>query len=233
MESMPKIGKLAGTPTFYQLGIFVLDGSGSMAEDIQGGGTKATAVDTAMKDLLTIFKTSRRRSSFSFAVITFDTKAVLKVAPTPADNIDEAANYNPLPGHGGGTFIYEGLKVAEQLADDYLSQIPSSGPRHSVIILLMTDGECHKPEETKRIAKQIQHGPNGHKITICTTFFSSLGQTVDQPAKDLLVSIATQQYNGFKEVHDAASLREFFERSISASLGGITIGSGGVNIDDV
>lgn len=233
MESMPKIGKLVDTPTFHQLGIFVLDGSGSMAEGIQGGGTKAIAVDTAMKDLLTMFKTSKKRSSFSFAVVTFDTKATLKVAATSADTIDETTNYNPLLGHGGGTLIYEGLKVAEQLADDYLSQTHSSGIRHSVIILLMTDGECHKPEETKRIAKQIQHGPNGNMITICTTFFSSMGQTVNQPAKDLLVSIATQQFNGFKEVHDAASLREFFERSISASLGGITIGGSGVDLDRI
>ena len=226
MESMPKIGKLAATPTFYQLGIFVLDGSGSMTEAIRGGGTKAAAVDTAMKDLLTVFKTSKKRSSFSFPVGTFDAGAVLAVSPTPADTIDEAADYNPLLGHGGGTFIYEGLKVAEQLANDYLMQNQLSSLPCSVIILLMTDGECHKPEETKRIAEQIQQGSNGNKITICTTFFSSIGQTVNKSAKDLLVSIATQRDSGFKEVYDAASLRDFFERSISTSLGGIIISSG-------
>ncbi len=233
MEAMPNT-KITVTPTFYQLGIFVLDGSGSMADPTNGGTRKADEVDKAMKDLLTRFKKSRRSSCFSFAVVTFDTKASLRVSPTPAENINEMDDYDPMHGHGGGTLISEGLNIAEQLANDYLQQQTPDGLPYSVIILIMTDGECHNSKETQRIAQQIKNGSNGRKITICTTFFSTLGKAIDQNAKNLLIDIATNGSSGFTEVSDAESLRDFFKKSISDSLGGINIiSTSATNLEDV
>ena len=59
-------------PTYKQLAILVLDGSGSMGQQAHGGITKAQAVNRAVRGLFTYFRHSRLAHHFSFAVITFD-----------------------------------------------------------------------------------------------------------------------------------------------------------------
>lgn len=217
-EQFPEIGPIDTPKQFHQLGIFVLDGSGSMKEQADGGVTKADAVNIAVRDLLTRFKVSRVKQNFSFSIVSFDTSAQLRTPITEASMIDDNDDYNPMNGHGGGTKIFEGLKIAEQQANDFLSQSNSGGVPHSVIILVMTDGACFKPQKTKQTADDIKNGVNGGKITICSTFFGQVGKS-DKAAKDLLKDIATDKIMGFKEVYDAETLRTFFEKSISTASG--------------
>ncbi|MCC6458910.1 MAG: VWA domain-containing protein [Saprospiraceae bacterium] len=227
MEGMPKVN-VSASRTFHQLGIFVLDGSGSMEEDAEGGVSKADAVNIAMRDLLTRFKVSKKRRNFSFAVVTFDTDAVVHTPITDADTIDDNGNYDPLTNHGGGTHIHEGLRIADQIATNFLSQASPGGVGHSVIILLMTDGLCQEPTESKQLADRIKKGPNAGKITICTTLFSQKG-TSDQGAKDLLRIIASDHVMGFKEVYDAENLRAFFISSITAAASNLVVGTSSGN----
>jgi uncharacterized protein YegL len=222
MEGMPKIGPIAQPRTFHQLGIFVLDGSGSMEEEAQGATTKAQAVNIAMRELLTRFKVSKQRKNFSFAVITFDTDANIHTPVTPADIIDDNASFDPLQGHGGGTHIHEGLSIAEKIANDFINQAPTGGVPHSAIILLMSDGLCQQVQETKQTAKQIKQGANSSKITICTTYFAQKG-TTNVDAKALLQEIATDPVLGFKEVYEAETLRAFFISSITTAATNIQI----------
>lgn len=220
MEGMPTIGKINTSRQFHQLGIFVLDGSGSMSSQSQNLVSKADAVNIAVRDLLTRFKVSRVKKNFSFAVVPFDTSASLRLATTAADMVDDNGDYNPMINHGGGTYIYEGLLMAEKLANDFLNQAPVGGVPHSAIILLMTDGGCANPSQTLQIANRIKN--EGKQITICTTFFGEVGHT-DNTAKELLRDIANDRVMGFKEVYDSETLRTFFEKSISAASGGIQI----------
>ncbi|MFY0602170.1 MAG: VWA domain-containing protein [Cyclobacteriaceae bacterium] len=222
-EQFPEDIGIVETPKqFHQLGILVLDGSGSMQEQAQGGLTKANAVNDAVRELFTRFKVSRVKQNFSFAVVAFDNTATLVTAPTEAAAIDDNGNYDPLSVKGGGTCIFEGLELSEKMANDFLENETDGGVYHSVVILVMTDGMCFDPSKTTSSAENIKNGSNGGKITICTTYFGKIGES-NAPAKELLKKVATDPVMGFKEVYDAETLRSFFEKSISAASG--------VNID--
>lgn len=223
-EQVLNVGKITSIRNFHQLGIFLLDGSGSMTAQAKIGSiSKADAVNMAMRDLLTKFKTSRVRDNFSFAVVKFDTSASIKMPITDCVQADDQDNYNPTIGHGGGTYIYAGLDSAKQMAEDFIKNAPVGGVRHSVVVLLMTDGECGDPSKTLQTATDIKNSL-GIDVVICSCFFQEAGVNTNQAAKNLLQDIATDRIMGFKEVYDADSLRTFFEKSISAASGGIIIG---------
>lgn len=217
-NQFPDIGLVETPQQFHQLGIFVLDGSGSMSDKTRGGITKSQAVNEAIRDLLTRFKGSKNKNDFSFAVVTFDHNAQLKKPITPAVDIDDNDNYDPMKGHGGGTDIMKGLAIAQQLAADHMNHYQQGGPPYSVVILLMSDGMDGNSSATLQKTEEIKNGPNGGQTTICTTYFGDIGSS-DPLAKDHLKKIATDRIMGFKEVHDAESLRNFFKASISAASG--------------
>ncbi|MEM9822935.1 MAG: vWA domain-containing protein [Bacteroidota bacterium] len=212
------LGIIESPQQFHQLGIFVLDGSGSMKSSGRNNISKADEVNIAVRELLTRFKASRIRKNFSFCVVNFDTSASLKTPVTEADSIDDNDNYDPLVGHGKGTLVYKGLEIAKQEAENFLQNAPQGGVPHSVIILVMTDGLCHKPQESLQFAEGIKTGPFTGQVTICTTYFGEIGKS-DLAAKDFLMDMATDRIMGFKEVYDAETLRTFFEKSISAASG--------------
>lgn len=218
IEQFPDIGPIDTPRQFHQLGIFVLDGSGSMAGQARGGVTKAEAVNEALRGLLTRFKVSKNKNDFSFAVVTFDHNGKLKYPTTSAVDIDDNDNYDPMIGHGGGTDIMQGLTIAQKLAEDHMAQYQAGGPPHSVIILVMTDGEDGNKSGTIQKSDEIKNGAYGGQTTICTTYFGSIGNS-DTSAKDHLKAIATDRVMGFKEVYDAETLRGFFIKSISSASG--------------
>jgi Mg-chelatase subunit ChlD len=198
--------------SFHQLGIFVLDGSGSMTEEVSGGGmTKADAVNGAVRDLFTRFKASRQKSNFSFAVVAFDEDASVHLDVTPAAGVDDNADYNPLDGHGGGTFIGGGLEVARGIAERFLAGARPDIPA-SVVIVVMSDGECGSPDATIAVAEGVKRV---ERVTVCATHFARVGHS-DPAAQATLKKIATDPVRGYKTVYDAESLRVFFIASVSA-----------------
>ena len=218
------IGKVAPPPQFAQLGLLVVDGSGSMEDPAsQGGITKAQATNSSLRELFSRFKASRVAKNFSFAMVTFDDEPKLRlntVQVGPA--LDDNGDYNPLNEHGGGTNIYAALEMAEKMANEFIDSAPAGGVRHSVVILVMSDGCCSDPAKTQAVANRIKSGPNGSLITICSAFFGTIG-TKDQAGEQLLKSIASDPVMGYKTVYDGETLRGFFQKSISAASGGIEI----------
>lgn len=222
-EAPIELGSVKPPRQFAQLGILVVDGSGSMTDPAKGGIQKAQATNGAVRELFTKFKASRVSRNFSFAVVTFDEKASVRLKPAPVDdNLDDNGDYNPLAGHGGGTNLYVALEQAEAIANDFLAKAPPEGVPHSAVVLVMSDGCCSDPARTKAVADRIKQGPNGKRVIICCAFFEGLsGQ--DQQGAALLRSIATDPVMGYKTVYDGAALREFFKASMSAASGGIEI----------
>lgn len=104
MEPTLNIGKIETPKQFSQLGVLVVNGSGSMGGPASGNITKAQATNNSIRELFTRFKASRVAKNFAFAVVTFDDSATVVVQPTdvgPA--LDDNGDYNPMNGHGGGT----------------------------------------------------------------------------------------------------------------------------------
>jgi Mg-chelatase subunit ChlD len=218
------IGPISTPKQFAQLGVLIVDGSGSMKESTAGGIAKAQATNNSIRELFTRFKESRVKNNFTFAVITFDDKASIRMPPTEVgDALDDNGNYDPLVGHGGGTCIFAALEEAEKVVDKFLGSAPVGGVPHSAVMLVMSDGVCSDPARTRAVADRIKRGPHGPRIKIASAFFSTIGNT-DTQGETLLREIASDPVMGYKTVYSGEALRDFFKASISAASGGIQIG---------
>lgn len=213
------IGKVSVPRNFHQLGVLILDGSGSMSWPGNGNLTKADEVNIAVRDLLTRFKISRVKNNFSFAVVTFDTQAKLHTPATEASVIDDNEDYNPLPGHGQGTNIGAALQQGWQIAEAFLNSAPVGGVKHSAALLILSDGECQYPQQTIKLVNQLK---GDARVTICAALFNKRGES-DTVGRQMLRDIVTNPVLDFKDVYDAETLRSFFEKSLSRASGGIVI----------
>ncbi len=204
--------------TRHQLGILVLDGSGSMNETTAAKIKKAEAVHVAVQELLGELKKSRVKKNFSIAVVTFDTAAVVHTPETPvwqsADKqINDYGDFNPLTGHGGGTNIEEGLRCAQGIAQLFLSQTNGESVPRSVVIVLMSDGGANEGDAIS-VANALKSITD---ITICTTLFSAVGEDIAKD-KELMQNIATSPSEPhYRTTYEAEDLRKFFIASMSAS----------------
>ena len=199
--------------TFSQLGILVIDGSGSMAEPTLWKIPKAEAVNLAVRETLTRMNVSRHRRNFHFAVVTFDDQASVRAPVAPVAEIDVSGDYNPLRGHGGGTSIGAGLREARRLAEEFLRTAPEDLPA-GVVIVVMSDGMDGDPAGTMRLVEEMRKNP---AITICSTYFAEVG-LLNPAAENHLRTLASRP-TGFKTLYDGETLRKFFINSVSAGLG--------------
>jgi hypothetical protein len=100
-ETPQMIGTIDTPKQFYQLGVLVMDGSGSMNGASAGNISKAQATNNSVRELLTRFKASRVKKNFAFAVVTFDDSVGVRLQPTDVGpGLDDNGDYNPLVGHG-------------------------------------------------------------------------------------------------------------------------------------
>ncbi len=210
-DTPPNFKRPESPKTFHQLGIFVLDGSFSMNEMAQGNIKKKDAVNTAMRGVLSIFKKSRKRNNFSFGVIFFGNIASLKLPITQAKDTDENVDYDSTVGHNQNTLVYTGLEKAEELANTFLADTNGETVPRSVVIVVLSDGECHQPDKTIEVANRIK---NNASIKMCTTFLSAPNNHILE-AEDLMKKIASDPVINFENTYDPNSLRAFFESSMS------------------
>jgi uncharacterized protein YegL len=197
--------------SFDQLGILVLDGSGSMHEEGLNKITKAEMVSTAVKELISRMRISKNQANFSFAIVTFDASARVAVDITPVSNLSATDDYDPTAGHGGGTNIAAGLVEARKLVGQFLHQ-GSETLKKTVVVVIMTDGESQDLDRSVEIANELKGDP---AVTICTTYFAKKGKP-NPAAKDLLLQLASDP-NKFLTVFDGDTLRDFFIASVTAA----------------
>jgi uncharacterized protein YegL len=215
MKQIEDIGEVTESRTFHQLGILVLDGSGSMQAIGDGNISLADSVNRAVREFLGYFKNSSISNNFSFAVITFDNEAKVHTPITELPNVDDFGDYNPMNGHGGGTFIGGGLAEAEKLASQFLNSPEASSVPHDVRIIIMSDGLCQAPDVTKEVAAKLKQND---KIMICSSLFTQAakaGETETSEAKTVLADIASAA-NLYKTTYKETDLRQFFISSMSA-----------------
>jgi len=212
---MDDIGEVTESKTFHQLGILVLDGSGSMAAIGDGNISLADSVNRAVREFLGYFKNSSIANNFSFAVVTFDNNSKIHTTTTELKKVDDFADYNPMNGHGGGTYIGGALEEAEKLAIDFLNMPEASSIPHDVRVIVMSDGLCQAPDQTKIVADRLKLND---KIMICSSLFmqaAKAGEAEIGQAKTVLAEIASAP-NLYKTTYKETDLRQFFISSMSA-----------------
>jgi len=207
-----RIGPITESKAFEQLGILVLDGSGSMESPGESNQRKADEVDQAVRGLISRLKVSRRKENFYLAAITYDDKVgkPIRLEPTPVTQIDETADYNPLNGHGGETAIGDALEAAAEIADKFLEG-QTKFPR-SVVIFLMTDGQNNAGKNPVEVADGIKN--SGKRITICAAGYGKSGD-VDELTLKRIVS----EPSGYYRTYDVEQLRKALEVSVTEVRG--------------
>jgi uncharacterized protein YegL len=215
MTQIEDIGEVTESRTFHQLGILVLDGSGSMAAIGDGNRPIADNVNQAVREFLGFFKRSTFVNNFSIAVVTFDNQVTIHTPTIELSNIDDFADYNPMIGHGGGTYIGGALEVAEQLATQFLNSSEANSIPHDVRIIVMSDGLCQVPDLTKSVSDRLKQND---KVMLCSCLFTEtakIGETEIKEARTVLSDIASAA-NLYKTVYGEGDLRQFFISSMSA-----------------
>ena len=201
--------------TFHQLGIFVLDGSGSMKEGQSTAKISlAQSVSYAVRNTFSRFKASAYSNNFSFAVVYYDEKARVEVDITATKQTNDSRAYDPTVGLGGKTSIGAGLKEAKKLAEKFLAVQTEGGITKSVVIVVLSDGLDMTQAETVSVANALKSNPN---ITITTCFFETLGGDADmiQEASTFLKGLCSDPVSGFINTSDPEVIRRFFVASVS------------------
>ncbi len=211
------VGDIEGSKLFKQLGILVLDGSGSMKERTARQITKGEEVSVGVRNLFSRFKDSKQSNNFCFAVIYYDGKAKLVLDVTETKDVDDTFDYNPLNGMGGETSIAEGLKIAKRIAEKFLLQNKPGGLKHSVVTLIMTDGVDMTPAETRSMANALK-SMDGVDVAAC--FFETLGAEAQamKECMNFLKELISDPLL-FSSVSNEEELRLFFIRSMSNIAG--------------
>ena len=215
--SIKRPGRISAPKSFEQLGILVLDGSGSMSEQTAQHISKADAVTQAVNDMFSRFKASRNKNNFSFAIVNYDHRSIVKMKPTPVKDVDDHGDYNPMDGLGGATYISKGLEDAEKIAKDFQNQSQKSGLTRSVVIVIMTDGVDMTKAETTSVANRLKKMNN---VYVSGCFFETLDadEKKMQECADFVKTLCTDETR-FSMVSTAEALRNFFEASMSNVAG--------------
>jgi uncharacterized protein YegL len=117
IREFPREGLPPRPRSIEQLGILVLDGSGSMSEpDAQGRGTKAQAIGEAVQNLMKKLKASSRRQDFWLSLVIFDNSVEVRLVPTSVADI-ELSGVETDPYLGGETAIGDALYTAGNMAE--------------------------------------------------------------------------------------------------------------------
>ncbi len=195
--------------TACQLGILVLDGSGSMSENHKGGMAKHDAVNVAVKETIARLHASTRVSDIDLCLIRFGGPGGNRTGEVfydhaPVKDFDPMGDYDPYL--GGNTYIAAGLEKALEVANSYLAAPPVEGVPTDVLILVMTDGMfSESPQQIVAEIKKI------NQIKIAACFF---GKEADPNAVNALKGIVTDPVSGYLTVYNTEQLKKFFLASI-------------------
>lgn len=212
MDDLMEIDDIQESKTFHQLGVFCLDGSGSMSKEGEGNISLADQVNLAVREFLSYFKGSSIAENFSLAFITFDHESKVHTPVTPLKEVDDFADYNPHNnGHGGGTNIGNALNMAFDIVQEHLNSPDAANLPHDAKIIVMSDGLCQAAQKSIEIARKIKQND---KVTLFSTHFR-LRKDKDDGTRDFLIQIANSP-NEYKTTYSEDDLRKFFIASMSA-----------------
>lgn len=214
-----KIPQITSLQSWYQLGVLVIDGSGSMTlpyagdeEASLGGGavrTKAEAAEEALQKFVERMIKSHNAPNFGLSFVFFNDRVTHERKPTKVKELDANAPYNPTAYGIGGTAIHSGLDAAASMVEEFMRDGASLEIPLSAVVVVMSDGEEQDdPVKVKQAADRIKALPK-------TDLTSCLFATKGQPAVgETLLQEITSGPEFYQRAYSTEQLRKFFEDSI-------------------
>jgi Mg-chelatase subunit ChlD len=214
------VSEFIAVKTREQLGVFVLDGSGSMDDPGEANCSLAESVNRRLKDFFPFFQNSRIKHEFQIAVISFDYEARVLMGRTLLTDVDVFQNFNPRDEakDNPGTNIGAGLHLAKCIINEFFEAPNPDEYLRSVVIAILSDGMCQHPEKTQAIARELDTDP---RIVISCGLYTTREREADktytsEDVKNFLQDIKSKA--GIYGVIDSnEKLRQFFMASMSAS----------------
>jgi uncharacterized protein YegL len=189
-----------------QLGILVLDGSGSMKEPGLSGQSKGLEVQTAVRDLISRLQASTRASEFYLAIVTYcNVVNENRLPPAEVEKCDPLGNYDPVNGHGGMTAIGDALESAHQVAETFLAK-QDQYPRQAVVVL-MTDGGQNHGSDPRSVAQKIKAN---NRLSLAACAFG-------KDADDTLMKELASSLDMYLHAYKIDQLRAFFLASLTGA----------------
>lgn len=216
------IGEPEQPVTWKQLGVFVLDGSGSMSLTANMGNiAKADALNMAVRETFMRFRESSKAKSFYFSIVYFGGDAKNGMPLTNGTDLDISGDYNPLNKvDGNSTNIGLGLAEAQEIVEEFLNQEVSGGPKYSAVVVVLSDGMSEEAN-TKRIANELKAMFPKDKFTLCATLLEGkeygTGTSEFENAKSLLMEIVSHPTECFSVTCNKNTIRDFFIKSSSTN----------------
>jgi uncharacterized protein YegL len=155
---------------FYQLVIFVLDGSGSMTYPGMSGSSKGEEVESAIKKVIDRLHKSKNKSSFDINIWAYANESVEMLQITQVEKINNYSSLNPTDfiKEYDKTRLEDTLKNVEINVNKYLEV--NKNKNSQALIIILSDGAIHDQKESELICENIKMNKN---ITISTVLFES------------------------------------------------------------
>ena len=202
---------------FYQLVVFVLDGSGSMTFPGMSGVSKGEEVDKSINEVLNRLLKSKNKNSFDINVWAYANESVEILPVTQLDKISQPISLNPTK------FIeeYNKTKLKETLynvtlsVNEYLDS--NENKNAQALIIILSDGAIHDQEESEAFCKNLK---TNSKTTISTVLFESRLWKEKYEEDDLAflkenMKILASNSNLFTSTLDPEEIRKHMIKSIS------------------
>jgi uncharacterized protein YegL len=193
-------------PAVRQLGIFLIDGSGSMKIGRTNKNEEPSkAVEAAVRGVIERLKNSNKRNCFEIAVVAFGDSSILIQQPSPVNSINlaqcfEATEFFNEKQGSDSTNISAGLIEASRLINNFFDDKKDTLPRSASVVIL-SDGMCHHANETIKIANTLKQMQNV-VVNAC-----HLETNISEPAA---VSLLKDISSNYETVYDEVSIRSFF-----------------------
>ncbi|XMO86750.1 vWA domain-containing protein [Algibacter sp. AS12] len=163
------LGDLVIPRLFYQLVIFIIDGSNSMNDDSKNGISKAEDIDKGIKSIIKRLNKSKNSGSFDICYLTFSDEFVEVFSPKSVKSINHNQSFNPLNFiEPKGTKLCKGLKHAKNIINKYNEKYKNKNCQ--VLLQILSDGAIQDYEASLEVVNELKNIDN---TTISCQFLES------------------------------------------------------------
>lgn len=201
---------------FYQLVVFVLDGSGSMTFNGVSGKSKGEEVEESVRKVIQRLQNSKNKNSFDINIWAYANESVEMLPITPVQSIEDTLNLNPCHyiEKYDATKLTTTLESVKELCNNYL--LENSTKNAQALVVILSDGALHEYEETFGVCNQLK---NLKGVTLSSIFLESKEWYKDLIMDDELLknnmeSLATDA-SLFTSTLDPEEIRKHMIKSIS------------------
>ncbi|PQB07534.1 hypothetical protein BST83_10480 [Polaribacter filamentus] len=140
---------------FYQLVIFVIDGSNSMNENSKNGVSKAQEIDNGIKLILERLKKSKNHNSFDICFLSFSEDFIDIFSVKNVKDISSNQSFNPLNYiKPKGTKLFGALMHTKEIINNY--SLKNKGKNCQALIQILSDGAISDYDQSIKIINEIK-----------------------------------------------------------------------------